>query len=169
MRARTIEIPTFTEICLIAPEEVKAYIEKCRETPQSKLWHPEGNVFIHTNIVYNRARRTGNINYAVAALFHDLGKVEATFKNETTGRWSAKMHERISAKLVAKHRNWVESLGADYDIVHYIVDQHMRVKHIQEMRPSKREVFRKEPFFEFVNKFSEFDDMRKDYSRDFDE
>ena len=172
MRAKTVKLgthSTFQDFYDSAPPEIKMYIDKSAKTPQSVLWHPEGDVKIHTNIVFNRAKRTGDINFMLAAFFHDLGKVDATRKHPTIpGKWSAKMHEHASKRLVEKYRGWIEEIGGNYDIIHYIVAQHMRVKHIHEMRPSKREAFRKEKYFDLVHKFSDFDDMTKDYSNDLD-
>ena len=37
-------------------------------------YHPEGNVLKHTIAVTNRALRTGDIDFALSALFHDIGK-----------------------------------------------------------------------------------------------
>jgi len=167
MRAKTIQPKTFYDFYDAAPAEIKAYIDRCEKTEQSKNWHPEGNVKTHTLIVFNRAKRTGDINFMLAAFFHDLGKADTTTTSPSNpGKFSAKMHERVSARLVTKYRDWIESMGGDFDKVYYIVDQHMRVKHIHEMRPSKREAFRQEKYFDLVNKFSDFDNMQTDYSND---
>ena len=172
MRAKTIKpniYSTFQNFYEDAPEEIKDYIDHCAETPQTLFWHPEGDVKIHTNIVFNRAKRTGNINFMLAAIFHDLGKSDVTKKHPTNpNAWSTKMHEKISANLVKKYRDWIEELGGDYDIIHYIVDQHMRAKQIKVMRPFKQEQFRNEKYFDFVQRFTEFDDMRKNFSNDID-
>ena len=164
MRAKTIKIPTYTELYNQAPEVIKMIIDESKNTLQSKNWHPEGPVDIHMRIVYNRARKSGDLNQAIAAFFHDLGKVETT--RFISGKWSAHGHENVSARLVERYRSWIENLGADFDIVYYIVAKHMKVKHIHEMRPSKREAFRQEKYFDLVNKFSDFDNMQTDYSND---
>lgn len=170
MRAKKVIPKTFTDFYNAAPKEVQEYMDRCAKTPQSVLWHPEGDVKTHTNIVFNRAKRTGDINFMMAAFFHDLGKADATRQHPTIpGKWSAKMHEHSSARLVERHRDWIESVGADYDIVHYIVIQHMRVKHIHEMRPSKQATFRQDKYFNLAHQFSDFDNMRNDYSDDIDD
>jgi len=167
MRARTIELPTFKELIKIAPLKIQELLEKAKTTQQSKNWHPEGNLYIHEMIVCNRARRTKNINFLISGLLHDLGKVEATkFVNN---KWSAHGHEFGSLRLVEKYKDWIENLGANYDIVHYIVKNHMRVKQIHQMRPSKRETFQKEEYFPLANKFSDFDNMQIDWENDIDE
>ena len=124
MRAKTVIPNTFQDFYDIAPEEIKDYLNRCAKTPQSKTWHPEGDCLAHIKIVFNRAKRTGNINFMLAALFHDLGKVDVTRQHPTMpGKWGAKMHELVSARLVTKYRDWIESLGGDYDIIYYILCQ----------------------------------------------
>ena len=169
MRAKTVKPSTFQDFYDAAPEELQGYIDKCAKTPQTAFWHPEGNVKTHINIVFNRAKRTGDINFMLAAFFHDLGKADKTTKHPTIpGKYPAKMHVIVSARLVQKYKNWIEEMGGDYDKIYYIVSQHMRVKEIDKMRPFKQAEFRKEKYFELVNKFSDFDDMQRDYSNDLD-
>ncbi len=152
-------ILSFDEIIKIVPEEIKNLLEKCEQTPQSKTWHPEGNVLIHIRIVYERARKSGDLNYALAALFHDLGKVETTRPNKR-GSWGSYGHEFVSARLVLKYQDWISHQGGDVDRVHGIVLGHMKIKMMGEMRPSKREEFKKNPYYDDLNEFTEFDNMR---------
>ena len=64
-----------------SPEEIKDYLEKCRKTPRSPTWHPEGDVLKQTKIVFSRAAKKGDINDMFAAIFHDLGNTESTKLN----------------------------------------------------------------------------------------
>ena len=155
------KIPTFRELRLEAPHEIKRLLVKCMETPQSPKWHPEGDVFEHTGIVYHRARKTGDINLAIAALFHDLGKVEATRPSRNTkGSWSAYGHEFISARLVDKHKNWIELEGGDYEKIREIVKLHMKIKLIDEMRPHKRRALQENPIYPELCQFTDCDNMK---------
>ena len=161
MRAKRIneeEIPNYDVMYELAPSEIKGYIDACDDTPQGTDWHPEGNVGIHNRIVYDRARATGDINLAMAALFHDLGKADTTAKNRRGG-WSAIGHERVSAKLVDRNTDWIEEMGGDADIVHELVFQHMRIKQFDQMKGSKKAIMRANPLFGKLNQFSSFDDM----------
>jgi len=74
--------------------EIKALIE----VPQDPEWHPEGDVFIHTRLVIDRAREViDDLPYAkqvtvmLAALAHDFGKPATTEFLE--GRWRSRGHE----------------------------------------------------------------------------
>ena len=159
-------LPSFDELRDTAPIEIRDILNKSESTPQSPRWHPESpnakvphNVLAHIKIVYDRAADTGDINMTMAGLFHDLGKVDTTAKN-ARGDWSAYGHEDVSAALVAKHGKWIEQWGADPVQVYHIVKKHMKVKFIDEMRPSKREAFKKEPYFAHAKAFSGYDNMQ---------
>jgi len=164
MRAKTIQIPTYKELYNQAPDVIKMIIDESKNILQSKNWHPEGACDIHFRIVYNRARKSGDLNMAIAAFFHDLGKIETT--RFIGGKWIAHSHENVSARLVERYKSWIESFGADYDVVYYIVKNHMRAKQLHQMRRTKREAFMKNEFYPYVAKFSEFDNMQTDYSND---
>ena len=160
MRAKTVnDIPTFDELYDSAPQEIKNYIDKCDDTPQGTDWHPEGCVGIHIRLVYDRARESGDINLALAAFFHDLGKVDTTAPNKRGG-WSAHGHERVSERLVEKYKQWIGSLGGRFMIVKEIVGQHMRIKQMPNMRPHKQEAMKKLRTYDQLMKFSEFDNMK---------
>jgi tRNA nucleotidyltransferase (CCA-adding enzyme) len=80
--------------------------------PQDPVWHPEGDVFIHTLMVVDRAReiaatldsREGEI-LMLSALCHDLGKPETT--TVEAGRVRALAHEGASAR---RTRDWLVRL-----------------------------------------------------------
>ena len=152
-------IPSWDELVLSAPEEIKVYIEKSKDTPQSETWHPEGSCYNHMRIVYDRAVTSGDLNLAIAAFFHDIGKVDTTAPNRH-GSYSAIGHEIVSAKLVKKYSDWISELGANPEEVYQIVDQHMRIKQYDQMKPSKRRQFDLNPYIEKFNKFTEFDNMK---------
>lgn len=74
--------------------EVKTLID----VPQDPEWHPEGDVFVHTRLVIDRARELiDDLPYAkqvtvmLAALAHDFGKPSTT--EFIDGRWRSRGHE----------------------------------------------------------------------------
>lgn len=157
----------FDKIILLAPCEIKEWLNKCEITPQSPEWHPEApndkvphNVLKHTKIVYERARQSGDVNLSISALFHDLGKADVTKLSRNGESWSAHGHEYVSAKIVEKHKKWIGGMGASWLTVHKIVSQHMRIKMIDQMRTSKQEELRRDPLFNKYLQFSEFDNMK---------
>tara|TARA_B100000497_G_C7696081_1_gene425287 strand:- start:3385 stop:3699 length:315 start_codon:yes stop_codon:yes gene_type:complete len=83
----------------------------------------------------------------MAALFHDLGKVDTFSYNEKTGQPTAYHHEKESCKYVFKFRNYIKAFGGDPLIVYWIVKNHMVSKYIYEMRPSKQNKLTTHPDF----------------------
>jgi len=155
------KIPTFEEMVILAPEELKDILLRNAETPQSPNWHPEGNVLKHIQIVYNRAMKSGDLDMVVTAFFHDLGKESTTRPSRNTkGSWSAYGHELASLRLVEKYKDWIESLGANYERVHELVKYHMKIKLMPEMRPIKQKEMRDNPYYDDLLIFTEFDNMK---------
>jgi tRNA nucleotidyltransferase (CCA-adding enzyme) len=73
-------------------------IDALREVSQDPVWHPEGDVFVHTRLVVDRAHELiDDLPYAkqatvmLAALAHDFGKPATTEFVE--GRWRSRGHE----------------------------------------------------------------------------
>lgn len=151
-------IPTFDEILTIIPERLLGIMQDCEQTPQSPKWHPEGDVLIHTRIVYNRAVNHGDWDLVLAALFHDTGKVQATRKN-AKGNWSAYGHEFISAGVVDTFKDWIEEVDGDFDRIREVVKLHMKIKYIDEMRDHKRKQLQENPVYDDLIIFTEFDNM----------
>ena len=159
MRAKTVNtIPTFDELYDTAPQEIKDYIDKCNDTPQGTDWHPEGNCYVHIRLVYDRARESGDINLALAAFFHDLGKVDTTAPNKRGG-FSAIGHERVSARLVEKYKQWIGRMGGQFMIIKEIVGEHMRIKQMDKMRRPKQEAMKQLRTYDQLQQFTKFDDM----------
>ena len=148
----------FEKIISIAPSTIVQLLEDCKNTLQSPKWHPEGNVFNHIKIVYERSMESEDMDLLITALFHDLGKVKTTELNKK-GDWSAYGHEYVSAKIVEEHKNWITGMGANWKNVLFLVKEHMRIKYLDNMRKTKREELLSHPLIEKLNKFTTYDDM----------
>ena len=79
-------------------EKLFPEIQSLIGVPQDPEWHPEGDVFVHTKLVIDRARELiDDLSYArqvtvmLAALAHDFGKPATTQFLE--GRWRSRGHE----------------------------------------------------------------------------
>lgn len=81
-----------------------------KEVQQSPEWHAEGNAWIHTKQVTERALDFANNDRTCAidaeiivlsALFHDIGKSKATFVGED-GKIHSYGHEKFSDKITRK-------------------------------------------------------------------
>ena len=113
--------------------------EKLMITPQSNVWHKEGNCFKHTQLVTQAMERLLGRNLVkkdsddwvmcmAAAICHDLGKAESTKWSDESNDWVTKNHAFASEKIT-------RSLFSDEDIllremVCYMVRYHMTLHHV---------------------------------------
>ncbi len=84
-------------------------IEKMKHTPQNPLWHAEGDVWVHTQMVCASlcadaafralTRREQEILF-LAALMHDIGKPACTVLED--GVWKSPRHTIVGAKIARK-------------------------------------------------------------------
>ncbi|MFK7897429.1 MAG: HDIG domain-containing metalloprotein [Myxococcota bacterium] len=99
--------------------DVFPLVDALRDCPQDPRWHPEGDVFVHTLMVIDEARKlAAPLSHAdrlilmLAALTHDLGKPGTT---EIEGdRVRAHGHEALSAKLT---QAWLRELRFSEGVV----------------------------------------------------
>ena len=147
----------FKDIYNALPSDLKKRVYNLKKYDQRRDKHPEGNVLKHTIAVTNRALKTGDIDFALAALFHDIGKDETAGIHPKKGHITHFGHEHVSAKLVKKHAKWIKSMGGDVDDIYYMVKQHMRMKVFDKMRWHKQEKMRKDKAFGKLQKFTTFD------------
>lgn len=100
-------------------------IDQLASTPQDPRWHPEGNVWVHTKLVVDQARRLAatqelsaeeTLIATLAAFCHDLGKVSTTQivdrKIITHG------HEEAGADPA---RDWLEKSGFPESIIRKVI------------------------------------------------
>ena len=140
------------------PSDLKKRILNLTNVDQRKDFHPEGDVLTHTKLVFNRlAKVTDDIDILLAAIFHDIGKDCTTAINPKTGKLSAIGHEKISASLVYFHKDVINDIGGNTQMVHDIVLNHMKIHQIDKMRPFKQDKFRNMDFFDKLNTFSQAD------------
>ena len=111
--------------------ELKELLFKQWSAKQNPEWHPEGNTLKHIIIVLKRAYHhyPDDPNMIMAALFHDLGKMDVYAINPKTGQPTAYGHEDKSADYVDQFKEWISSFeGTDVDEIKYLVKNHMKVK-----------------------------------------
>ena len=116
---------TFSSLLAQCPDDLYEYIQTLKGVDQRRDRHPEGNVFVHTQVVTDRVARHGDIDVSLAALFHDLGKDRTTEMNEKTGMPKSPGHEKYSAECVRIWSRWIREMGADPYVVYSLVLHHM--------------------------------------------
>lgn len=92
--------------------------------PQNPLYHPEGDVWVHTLLVVENLPPNATFAMALAALFHDTGKKYTTVIQDD-GRITARGHEAVSRKIASEV---LDDLGADAKLkeeVLFLVYRHM--------------------------------------------
>ncbi len=98
-------------------------IERLATTPQEPAFHPEGDVWTHTKLVIDQARRLTvdqpepeRLVIALAAFTHDLGKVSTT--ETVDGRIRSRDHERAGADPT---RDFLERAGFPEGIIRKVI------------------------------------------------
>jgi len=100
------------------------------DTPQDPRWHAEGDVAIHTRMVWDELHRLDAFQQLNehdqtllrwAALFHDAGKAECT-KHEEDGSITSAGHAKRSVKLLRHHlwqhpEHWPLDLAAREEVM----------------------------------------------------
>jgi len=88
-------------------------INKMVLCPQEPMWHPEGNVFLHTLLSLNTAvtfreklkKKDDKLVLMLSVMFHDIGKVFTT-RVETSGKKKGRIispgHQSIGVKYAGK-------------------------------------------------------------------
>ena len=144
----------FKDIYNALPIDLKKRVYNLKNYDQRRDAHPEGNVLKHTIAVTNRALRTGDIDFALAALFHDIGKDSTAKLHPKKGFWTHYGHEHVSAKLVLKYKKWIKSQGGNVLDIYYIVKQHMRMKVFDKMKWTKQKKLSQFRAFPKLKKFA---------------
>lgn len=99
-----------------------AHVEDMIKTNQSKEWHAEGNVAIHTEMVINEVLKLEEFKLLnneeqeillYAAFFHDIAKFDTTVLEEKNGKldYTSPNHSKIGAK---KTRNILYKENFDF-------------------------------------------------------
>jgi len=148
------------ELIRSLPKELKEILFKQWGAKQNPEWHPEGNTLKHILVVIRRAYHhyPDDPNMIMAALFHDLGKMNTYNINPKTGQPTAYGHEYKSTDYVEEFRDWIETFqGTDVDEIKYIVKNHMKVKPStwDKMRDTKKEPIMSHPAFDKLMGFTD--------------
>jgi hypothetical protein len=113
------------------PTDLKKLLFKQWGAKQNPKWHPEGNSLKHIIVVIKRAYNhyPDDPNMIMAALFHDLGKMDTFAINPKTGQPTAYGHEYKSTDYVEQFKDWISTFdGTDVDEIKYLVKNHMKIK-----------------------------------------
>jgi hypothetical protein len=154
---KELGIKDFKSLFKKMPSDLQKRVYNLKNFGQRVDKHPEGNVLKHTIMVVNRSIKEDDIDIAIAAMFHDIGKDETAGIHPKKGHITHFGHEKVSASLVKKYKKFIESVGGNAANVFYIVKNHMRYKQLSDMRPAKQDKLKSFRAFDKLGKFSKHD------------
>ena len=140
---------SFEEYINKLPKEI---IERLKKAEQNPKWHPEGNVYNHLKQVFNNAKLRGK-DFAIAAIFHDLGKLDTEVINQTGIHHHG--HDKESMKYLDKYLHLFPF--ENKELIYELVKHHMRIENYPKMKRSKKEEFEKHPYFKYIKDFHQDD------------
>jgi len=117
-------------------------LERTRGVRQNPEFHPEGDVWTHTLLALSGLPahsadlpESGRELLAWAVALHDVGKPK-TCETREDGRITFYRHETAGARLAARILTRLRMPAAFVDDVASLVQDHMRLTHVREMRDS---------------------------------
>ena len=148
------------ELIRSLPQELKKLLFNQWNAKQNPQWHPEGNTLKHILVVIKRAYHhyPNDPNMIMAALFHDLGKMDTYAINPKTNQPTAYGHEEESTKYIDQFKSWIESFdGTDVEEIKYLVKNHMKIKPStwDQMKDTKKEPIQTNPAFNKLQGFTD--------------
>ena len=134
-----IKFKKFKDLFKTMPSQLQKRVYNLKKIDQRRDYHPEGNVLKHTIYAVERALKTGDIDLAIAAMLHDVGKDETSGIHPKKGHITHWGHEKVSAKLIKKYRKWIIDIGGTPSNIYYIVKNSGRIKSFHNMRKFKQD------------------------------
>lgn len=101
---------------------------------QPPAFHPEGDVFTHVKLMLDALPADPGVTLAFAVLLHDVGK-PPTFTVADRIRFNE--HDKIGAEMTEAILRRLRFSNDEIARIVLCVAEHMRFRHVQEMRPAK--------------------------------
>ena len=124
-------------------EVILPEVTQMKGVPQPPEFHPEGDVYTHTQMVLDHLKGPSTI-LSFGALFHDVGK-PATFKIADRIRFDG--HDRVGAGMTRRILRRLRFSNAETDAIVELVNNHMKFKDVRQMRLSTLKRFMAAPTF----------------------
>ncbi len=126
-------------------KEVLPEVEVMRGVQQPEKFHPEGDVFEHTRLLFENLRPPVSSILAFSVLFHDIGKPK-TFAVRK-GRLTFYEHSEEGAKMASDIMKRLRFSNEEIDGVYECVANHMKFMDVKKMRAGKLKRFISRPYF----------------------
>jgi len=142
-------------LCLLSQTGLLGHIlpevEAMRGCEQPPNFHPEGDVFTHTQLMLNLADRPSPA-LALAILLHDVAKPPT--QRHTPERIRFDGHCELGAEMAGRICRRLKLPRATIERVQYLTANHLRIKDAPNMRPARlKRFFREEGFPELLELF----------------
>jgi poly(A) polymerase len=124
--------------------EVLPEVSAMKGVEQPPEFHPEGDVFAHVKMMLDEMPASPSLTLAFAVLLHDVGK-PPTFT--VTDRIRFNEHDRHGAEMTEGILRRLRFSNEEIEQIVVCVAEHMRFRHVQEMRASKLKRLMARPTF----------------------
>ncbi|MCM8788125.1 MAG: CCA tRNA nucleotidyltransferase [Candidatus Omnitrophica bacterium] len=112
-------------------------IEEMKGVRQPEIFHSEGDVYTHTIKCLENLPRKCDLNLVWAVLLHDVGKPKS-FSEDRDGKITFYGHIEESVKISEKILRRLRFSKKDIEEILWLIDKHMTLKDVDEMRIAKR-------------------------------
>ncbi|MCX7981774.1 MAG: CCA tRNA nucleotidyltransferase [Syntrophales bacterium] len=130
-------------------EELLPEVFALQGVEQPREFHPEGDVFTHTILMFDFVEREGkeiDRRLAWAVLLHDIGKAKT--RSEKDGRIRFYGHERESVEMADRIMERLRFSNDDRAVVLALIRHHMDFLQVKAMAPKNLKRFLRMPNFE---------------------
>jgi poly(A) polymerase len=121
-------------------------VDALKGVQQPPQFHPEGDVFEHTRLMFSLLPNEVSIPLVFSVLFHDIGK-PATASVDETGRIRFSGHDKLGATMTDAVMHRLRFSRAEIEATVEAVEQHMIFKDVLRMRVARLKRFMARPHF----------------------
>ena len=112
---------------------------------QPPEFHPEGDVFVHTLLMFSHMKENPSKELAFGVLLHDVGK-PSTFTREDRIRFNS--HAKAGVEIAEEILTRLRFSNDEKKKILDLVGNHMRFMNVKQMKTSKLKRFLRNPWFE---------------------
>jgi hypothetical protein len=123
------------------PPILQTQLDLSKGSPEHPIYHPEGTLDVHIDIVVGRAMERPEKELHIAAILHDItkcgfcpalwsGKIGRVKRIPEGSYWQNVKHAEQGGEFaeIPEIKRWIKSTGADFKKVKMIVTNHMKMK-----------------------------------------
>ena len=113
-------------------KQILPEVDRLYGNEHSKKWHTEGDVWTHTMIAVDNARKiTNDLPTLWSVLLHDIGKPDTA--EERNGNITNRGHDKIGADMALSIANRMKFQDEEKEIIYNSVKDHMKAHQAKKM------------------------------------